>query len=115
MVTVNSVDGPQSGRKNEKDKDRFYNDLSADMQSKNGKCIVWGNFIGHVGSLINGYKRVHGEHGWGIQTKDGERLLEVAANFDMVIGNTFFTMILFQLDGNSSIIDYIAALLNFCC
>jgi len=33
---------------------------------------------------------VHGGHGWRERNKDGERLLEFADSFDIVIGNTFF-------------------------
>ena len=66
----------------------FYDDLSTEMQSKRN-CISMGDFNKRVQSLINEYERVREEQGWGIQNKDGERFLEFADRFDMVVGNTF--------------------------
>ena len=48
----------------------------------------------------------------GNQNKDGERLLEFADNFDMVLGDMFFKKDLVKLitlksAGNSSMIDYV--------
>ena len=78
------------------------------MQSKNGNCIVLGDFYGHVESLISGYEEVHGGLGWGIRNIDGRRLLEFADNFGMVVGNAFFKkdsekLITFKYGGNSSV------------
>ena len=42
VVTVNSVYGPQSDT-SEEDKDSFYDDLNAQMQSKDENFIVLGN------------------------------------------------------------------------
>ena len=89
VVTIISAYGPQSGQ-SEEDKNCFYDDLSAEMQSKNGNCIALKDFNGHVGNSIDGCERLHGRQGWGIRNKDGERLLELADSFDMGVGNTFF-------------------------
>ena len=59
VVDVVSVYGPHSCRC-EDDKDSFYDDLSAKMQSKGGNCILMGDFNGHVESSIDGYEGVHG-------------------------------------------------------
>ena len=58
MTTI-FVYGSHSGRCKE-DKNCFYDDLSAEVQSKNGNCIVLGDFNGHVGNSRDGYKGVHG-------------------------------------------------------
>ena len=109
VVTIISVYGPQSGR-SEEDKDSFYDELSAELQSKNKNCIVLEDFNGHVGNSINEYKGVHkGYGGWGMRNKNGERLFEFADSFDTVVGNTFFKkekLFTFKSGGNSSVIDY---------
>jgi len=69
---------------------KFYDDLSAEMQNKTSNFIAMGDFNGHAGSSVNGYEGVHGGHRWGERNKEGERLLEFADSFNMVIGNTFF-------------------------
>ena len=68
VVTIILVGKPQSGR-SEEAMDRFYNDLSAEMRSKDGNCIVLADFNGRVGSSINGYGGFHGEHGLEIRKK----------------------------------------------
>ena len=88
-MTIISVYGSQRGR-NEEDKDRFYDNLSAKIQSKNGNCIVLGEFNGHVGSTINEYKGVYRRREWVTRSKNGERLLESADSFNMVVGSMFF-------------------------
>ena len=73
VIIVISVYGPQIDR-SAKDKNRFYDNLSAEMQSKNRNCISLKDFNGHVKSLINECERVHGEHEWRIRHKDGKRV-----------------------------------------
>ena len=51
VVTVISVYAPQSGR-NEEEKVKFYEDLTAEVQSRHGICFVLGDFNGHVGNLL---------------------------------------------------------------
>ena len=79
VVTIISVYGLQSGQ-SEKDKNCFYDDLSTEVQSKNGNCIAL-DVNGHVENSINGYKGVHGGKGWGIRNKDREVFLEFADSF----------------------------------
>ena len=83
--TIISVYGPRVVEM----KDRFFDDLGNEMQSKNGNFILLGEFNGHAGSLINGYEGVNEVHRWGIRNKESERLLEFADSFDMVAGNSF--------------------------
>lgn len=53
MVTVFSVYAPQSGR-SEEEKDSFYDELSGEVQARGGKCIILGDFNGHVESSADG-------------------------------------------------------------
>ena len=81
---------PQSGR-SEEDRNSFYDDLIAEMQSKDRNYFLRGDFNGHVRSSIGGYEEHgHGGQKWRIQNKVGERLLEFANGFDVVVGNSFF-------------------------
>ena len=89
VVTVISVYAPQSGR-SEEEKEKFYEDLTAKVQSRHGICFVLGDFNGHVGRSSLGYIGIHGGFGWGERNRDGERILEFADSLDMVVGNTFF-------------------------
>ena len=41
--------------------DRFYTNLSAEMQSKIGNCIILEDFNEHIESLIDEYKGAYGE------------------------------------------------------
>ena len=89
VLSVISVYGPQSGM-SEDEKDQFYDELSAEVQMRNGECLVLGDFNGHVGSQADGFNGVHGGYGWGSRNREGERVLEFADSFDMVVGNTYF-------------------------
>ena len=98
-----------SGR-SKKNNDSFYDDLSAEIQSKDEYCILLGNFNGHVGSSIDGYGGVHGGTRWAIQNKDEGRLLEFADSFDVVVGDMFIKkdsekLITFKSGGKSSVIN----------
>ena len=55
VLTIISVYRPQSGR-SEEDENYFYDDVSAEVYSKNVNCIVLGNFNGHVGNAIDEYE-----------------------------------------------------------
>lgn len=35
--------------------------------------------------------RTHGDHGFGISSADGERILDLAVTLDLAIANTFFS------------------------
>ena len=64
IITIISVFDPQSGR-SEEEKDSFYDDLSAEVQSRMGNCIILGDFNGHVGTSVDGYDGIHGGTGMG--------------------------------------------------
>ena len=108
VLTIISVYKPHSGR-SEEDKNCFCDDLSAEVQSKNGNCIVLRDFIGLVGNWIDGYEGVHGKQGWGIRNNDGE--IKILRIFKMVVSDTFFKkdskkLITFRSGVNSSVIVY---------
>ena len=54
VVTVISVYAPQSGR-SEEEKEKFYEDLTAEVQSRHGISLVSGDFNRHVGRSSLGY------------------------------------------------------------
>ena len=113
VVTVISVYAPQSGR-SEEEKDKFYEDLTAEVQSRHGICFVLGDFNGHVVRSSLGYDGIHGGFGWGERNRDGERILEFADSLDMVVGNTFFKkddekLITYKSGNCATVIDYAVA------
>ena len=54
--------------------------------------ISCGDWNGPVGSTGSGYKEVHGGYGYGKPDHDseGERILEYAPAYDLLLGNTCF-------------------------
>ena len=76
VVTIISVYRPQS-RRSVEEKEKFYDDLTAEVWSRKGICVVLGDFNGHVGRSVQGYAGVHGGFGWGERNRDGERILRL--------------------------------------
>ena len=91
MVTLLSVYAPQSGL-SDVDKDLFFDQLRAVTARipRSELLIPCGNWNGHVGRAGTEY-RVHGGMGYGRSEPDveGERILEYALAFDLLLGNTF--------------------------
>ena len=63
------------------------------------------------------YEGVQGGQEIGVQNEDGERSLEFADSYDLVVSNTFFKRfseksITFKYGRNSSVIDYVVAKKN---
>ena len=88
VVTVISVYAPQSGR-SEEEKEKFYEDLTAEVQSRHGICFVLGDFNGQCGRSSLGYDGIHGGFGWGERSRDGERILEFADSLDRLLETLF--------------------------
>ena len=63
MVIIISVFGPHRVSSDEDNNNSYNDNLSAEMQSKDGNCILLGNFNGHLGSSIDEYEGIHGRHG----------------------------------------------------
>ena len=74
VVTVISVYAPPRGR-SEEEKEKFYKDLTAEVQSRHDICFVLGDFNGHVGRSSLGYDEIHDGFGWGERNRAGERIL----------------------------------------
>ena len=92
VVTFLSVYAPQSGLSDEV-KDLFFDQLRAVTARipTSEFLIPCGDWNGHVGLAGTGYREVHGGMGYGRPKPDveGERILEYALPFDLLLGNTF--------------------------
>ena len=93
VVTLLSVYAPQSGL-SDVDKDLFFDQLRAVTARipRSELLIPCGDWNGHVGRAGTEYREVHGGMGYGRSEPDveGERILEYAVAFDLLLGNTCF-------------------------
>ena len=93
VVTLLSVYAPQSGLSDVK-KDLFFDQLRAvTARIPRSKFLIpCGDWNGHVGRAGTEYREVHGGMGYGRSEPDveGERILEYALAFDLLLGNTCF-------------------------
>lgn len=74
--------------------------------------FVGGDLNGHVGKESEGFKGVHGGHGYGKKNMEGEMMLEFSVAMDLVVSNTFFMKddskkVTYQSGECKSQIDYI--------
>ena len=113
IITVVSVYAPQSGL-DQSTKDAFYDDLQCVMSKVKDQefLITCGNWNGHIGQMAEGFEGIHGGKAYGERNMEGERLLEFASSFDLVITNSFFCkrkshLVTFHSGNNQSQIDYI--------
>ena len=93
VVTFLSVYAPQSGLSDEV-KDLFFDQLCAVTARIPASefLIPYGDWNGHVGRAGAGYREVHGGMGYGRAEPDveGERTLEYAPVFDLLLGKSCF-------------------------
>ena len=93
VVTLLSVYAPQSGL-SDVDKDLFFDQLHAVTARipRSELLIPCGDWNGHVGRAGTEYREVHGGMGYGRSEPDveGERILEYALAFNLLLGNTCF-------------------------
>ena len=93
MVTLLSVYAPQSGL-SDVDKDLFFDQLRVVTARipRSELLIPCGDWNGHVGRAGTEYREVHGGMGYGRSEPDveGERILDYALAFDLLLGNTCF-------------------------
>ena len=93
VVTPLSVYAPQSGL-SDVDKDLFFDQLRAvtGRIPRSEFLMPCGDWNGHVGRAGTEYREVHGGMGYGRSEPDvdGERILEYALAFDLLLGNTCF-------------------------
>jgi len=78
----------------------------------NSKCVILGNFNGHVGKMQDGNEGVHGGFHYGKQNVEGERVLEFADSLELKITNTWFkkedeNLITYESGGCKTAIDCI--------
>ena len=59
-------------------KDMFYDNLSMEMLKAKKKCVLLGNFHGHIDKDEDGYKSVHGRFSYDYRNADGKELLQFA-------------------------------------
>ena len=52
--------------------------------------FIGGDLNGHVRCDIGGYIGVHGGHGYGNRTEEGNDILEFSVAYDLMVTNTFF-------------------------
>ena len=107
VTTIISAYEPQQGL-SELEKDQFYEQLeTATRQAET--VIIDGDLNGHVG--MNGRESTsHGNIGLGERNEEGDRVVEFANTFDLVIAKTWFTrnqLITFKSGNSESQIDYI--------
>ncbi|XP_046844695.1 uncharacterized protein LOC124438560 [Xenia sp. Carnegie-2017] len=76
----------QVGRSAEKEN---YDSVYAVRADIRGRCVMLGDWNGHVGSVRKGYC-AHGGFGVGDMNAEGEAILELAASCGMVVVNTWF-------------------------
>ena len=74
--------------------------------------IPCGDWNRHIGQMAEGYEGVHGGKAYGERNIEGERLLEFASSFELVVTNSFFCkrkshLVTFHSGNNESQIDYI--------
>ena len=93
VVTLLSVYTPQSGL-SDVDKDLFFDQLRAVTARipRSELLIPCGDWKGHVGRAGTEYREVHGGMGYGRSEPEveGERILEYALAFDLLLGTTCF-------------------------
>ena len=90
-VTIIQVHAPHNERE-DKEKEQFYQELQevVDSCNRNDIIIVIGDLNAKVGNDNNGYERIMGIHGLGIQNDNGERLCEFCQMNGLVIAGTLF-------------------------
>ena len=92
VVTFLSVYAPQCGLSDEV-KDLFFDQLHAVTARIPASefLITCGDWNGYVSHADTGYREVHGGMGYGRPEPDveGERILEYALAFDLLLGNMF--------------------------
>ena len=109
---VVSAYAPQTGRP-QAEKEAFYTQLNAllDKKRDDERLLLGGDFNGHVGTACAAYKRNHGGRATGSLNDDGIRILELAAQRDLAVVNTFFRkrlshLLTYASGGRSTQIDF---------
>ena len=90
-VNIFSVYTPQAGS-SEEEKEQFWSALQEELEKVDEKerCIVGGDMNGHIGNGHDAINRNHHGNAYGDGNEDGEKIIDLALSFDLVIGNTIF-------------------------
>ena len=112
IINIISAYAPQVGL-DEQTKTQFWELMDELIRGvpSDEKLYIGGDFNGHVGRDCVGYELVHGGHGFGDRNGDGERILDFAVAFNLVIANTYYIkrdehLITFKSGTNKSQIDF---------
>jgi len=94
------------------EKDLFYENLSKETLKVNGKCMILGDFNGHVSKIQDGYNGVHGGYGYRKRNVEGKRVLDFADSFRLKFANTWFKkddekLITYESGGGKTAIGHI--------
>jgi len=90
-TTIIQIYGPTNDAE-EEDKDAFYEQLQREIEStpKHDMLIIMGDANAKVGSDNDGHSRALGKEGMGSINENGERLVELCEEYNLVIGGTLF-------------------------
>ncbi|XP_068219195.1 uncharacterized protein [Palaemon carinicauda] len=97
----------------EQEKLLFRQDFESTIRTvkEEQKLIIGADMYGRVEKRNDGYKDVHGGHGFGTRNEDGAYVLEMAQSFELECINTWFQLdkhlITYESGGVESQIDYI--------
>jgi len=112
-MNIFSVYAPQAGGTDE-EKEQFWAALQEELEKvdESERCIIGGDMNGHVGSGNDAISRIHGGNAYGNGDEDGEKVIDLALSFDMVIGNTLFRkrnehLITYKSGDRASQIDFL--------
>ena len=88
-VSIFSVCSPQTGS-SEEGKEQFWSALQEELEKidESERCIVGGDMNGHIGNGHDAINRIQGGNAYGDMNEDGEKIIDLALSFDLVIGNT---------------------------
>jgi hypothetical protein len=89
VLNVISAYAPQVGLSDDV-KRRFWEDLEDMIRwvSSSEKIFIGGDLNGHVGTIREGFERVHGGFEYGEQNQEGEDILNFAIAYDFMVANT---------------------------
>ena len=89
IISIMSVYSPQCGCST-KGKDLIKDNLRVEMLKVHRKCVLLGDFNGHVGKDSDQYKGEFKEFGYGQKNVDVEKMLKLADSFKLKIANSWF-------------------------
>ena len=82
---------PQTGS-SEEEKEQFWSALQEELEKvdESERCMVGGDMNGHIGNGNDAIRRIHGGNAFGEGKEDGEKIVDLALTFDLVIRNAIF-------------------------